>query len=144
MTCSDVYKPGCTLLMLPCPSRGGTAPTASSTRGARCARGGELVAERTAGGATGVWLPVSVSFSLSRAVGTPGGGRMLLTCWAAAAAVAVGLPAGASADDGGWQSNVVTLTESNFEQTVKAAEVLLVEFYGTPRAILPGALFPGA
>jgi hypothetical protein len=69
---------------------------------------------------------------------------MLLTCWAAAAAVAVGLPAGASADDGGWQSNVVTLTESNFEQTVKAAEVLLVEFYGTPRAILPGALFPGA
>lgn len=122
-------------------------PTASSREAASAARGrGGEVAERTAGGGapTGVWLPVSVSFSLSRAVGTPGGGRMLLTCWAAAAAVAVGLPAGASADDGGWQSNVVTLTESNFEQTVKAAEVLLVEFYGTPRAILPGALFPGA
>lgn len=69
------------------------------------------------------------------------GDRMLLGFWAAAAAVAVGLP-GASASEG-WQSSVVTLTEGNFERTVKAAEVLLVEFYGTARRP-PAALTPEA
>ena len=60
---------------------------------------------------------------------------MLLARWAAAVAAAavgvgVGLPGASGAE--GWQSSVVTLTESNFERTVRASEVLLVEFYGAP------------
>ena len=54
---------------------------------------------------------------------------LLACCWAAALAVL----AGASRADETWQSSVLTLTESSFDEAVKGAEVLLVEFYGARR-----------